>query len=53
MTDSQLSTNDDRGKLGYVWQCLTLACFHSNGLIVTKLARSYGDKVMLAYVQSI
>ena len=54
MTDSQLATfNDDLGKLGYVWQFITLAGFHSNGLIVTKLARSYGDKGMLAYVQSI
>ena len=45
MTDSQLATfNDDLGKLGYVWQFITLAGFHSNGLIVTKLARSYGDE---------
>jgi isocitrate lyase len=54
MTDSQLATfNDDLGKLGYVWQFITLAGFHSNGLIVTELARSYGDKGMLAYVQNI
>lgn len=54
MTDSQLATfNDDLGKLGYTWQFITLAGFHSNGLIVTELARSYGDKGMLAYVQSI
>jgi len=54
MTDSQLATfNDDLGKLGYVWQFITLAGFHSNGLIITKLARSYGDKGMLAYVQNI
>lgn len=54
MTDSQLATfNDDLGRLGYVWQFITLAGFHSNGLIITQLARSYGDKGMLAYVQEI
>jgi len=54
MTDSQLSTfNDDLGKLGYTWQFITLAGFHSNGLIVTELARSYGDRGMVAYVQNI
>jgi len=54
MTDSELATfNDDLGRLGYVWQFITLAGFHSNGLIVTELARSYGDKGMLAYVQNI
>lgn len=54
MSDAQLATfNDDLGKLGYVWQFITLAGFHSNGLIVTELARSYGDRGMLAYVESI
>jgi len=54
MTDAQLADfNDDLGRLGYTWQFITLAGFHSNGLIVTELARSYGDRGMLAYVQSI
>lgn len=54
MTDSELATfNDDLGKLGYTWQFITLAGFHSNGLIVTELARSYADKGMVAYVQNI
>jgi isocitrate lyase len=54
MTDAQLANfNDDLGKLGYVWQFITLAGFHSNGLVVTKLARSFGDQGMLAYVQTI
>ena len=30
-----------------------MAGFHSNGLIVTKLARSFGDEGMLAYVRDI
>lgn len=54
MSDQQLAQfNDDLGKLGFVWQFITLAGFHSNGLVVTKLARSYGDRGMLAYVQDI
>ena len=52
MSDEQLGNfNDDLGKLGYVWQFITLAGFHSNGLVVTKLARSFGDEGMLAYVR--
>ncbi len=54
MSDAQLARfNDDLGKLGYVWQFITLAGFHSNGLVITKLARSFGDRGMLAYVQDI
>lgn len=54
MTDQELARfNDDLGKLGYTWQFITLAGFHSNGLIVTKLARSFGDQGMLAYVRDI
>jgi len=54
MTDAELARfNDDLGKLGYAWQFITLAGFHSNGLIVTKLARSFGDEGMLAYVRDI
>ena len=54
MSDAQLARfNDDLGRLGYVWQFITLAGFHSNGLVVTKLARSFGDRGMLAYVEDI
>eukprot|EP00538_Stauroneis_constricta_P013114 CAMPEP_0119550496 /NCGR_PEP_ID=MMETSP1352-20130426/4000_1 /TAXON_ID=265584 /ORGANISM="Stauroneis constricta, Strain CCMP1120" /LENGTH=576 /DNA_ID=CAMNT_0007596369 /DNA_START=352 /DNA_END=2082 /DNA_ORIENTATION=+ len=54
MSDQELATfNDMLGKLGYTWQFITLAGFHSNGLVVTKLARSFGDRGMLAYVESI
>jgi len=54
MTDTQLSSfNDDLGKLGYVWQFITLAGFHSNGMITTELARSYGKEGILAYVRDI
>jgi len=54
MTDAELARfNDDLGELGYAWQFITLAGFHSNGLVVTKLARSFGDEGMLAYVRDI
>jgi len=54
MTDTELSRfNDDLGKLGYVWQFITLAGFHSNGLMVTQLARSFADGGMLNYVKNI
>lgn len=54
MTDQQLARfNDDLGRLGYTWQFITLAGFHSNGLIITELARKFGDEGMLAYVRDI
>lgn len=54
MTDEELANfNDALGSLGFVWQFITLAGFHSNGLIITKLARAFGDRGMLAYVQDI
>jgi isocitrate lyase len=54
MTDAELAAfNDDLGRLGYTWQFITLAGFHANGLVITELSRSYGDKGMLAYVSNI
>jgi len=54
MSDSELATfNDELGRLGYCWQFITLAGFHSNGLMVTDFARQYGHKGILAYVQDI
>jgi len=54
MNDTQLSTfNDELGQLGYTWQFITLAGFHSNGLIVKKFARDFAAKGMLSYVQDI
>jgi len=44
---------EDLAAMGYKFQFITLAGFHSNGLVVTKLARSFGDRGMLAYVQDI
>ena len=54
LTDKQIASfNDDLGRLGYVWQFITLAGFHGNGLIITELARAYGDRGMIAYVEQI
>jgi isocitrate lyase len=54
MTDAELGKfNDNLGRLGYTWQFITLAGFHSNGLVTTRLARDYADRGMLAYVQTI
>merc|ERR1711862_849975 len=54
MNDQQLSTfNDELGQLGYTWQFITLAGFHSNGLIVKQFARDFASKGMLSYVQDI
>ena len=54
MTDAQIACfNDDLGRLGYVWQFITLAGFHSNGLIITELARDFGDRGMIAFVENI
>jgi len=52
MTDAEIGRfNDDLGRLGYTWQFITLAGFHSNGLIVTELARAFADRGMIAYCE--
>ncbi|KAJ3412053.1 hypothetical protein HDV05_001333 [Chytridiales sp. JEL 0842] len=54
MSDSQIqSFIDDLGKLGFVWQFITLAGFHSDALIVDTFAKDYAKRGMLAYVQGI
>jgi malate synthase A/isocitrate lyase len=45
---------DKLASYGYVWQFVTVAGFHANGLITTKLARDFGTgRKMLAYVNDI
>lgn len=41
------------GKLGFVWQFITLAGFHSNSLMVDMFAKDYSERGMLAYVEGI
>lgn len=54
MNDEQIAAfQDELGKVGFVWQFITLGGFHSSGLITTKLAREFAEKRMLAYVNNI
>ncbi|KAI8622520.1 isocitrate lyase [Chytriomyces sp. MP71] len=54
MSDAQIGSYiDDLGKLGFVWQFITLAGFHSNALISDNFAKDYAKRGMLAYVQGI
>ncbi|KAI8319907.1 isocitrate lyase [Martensiomyces pterosporus] len=41
------------GKLGFVWQFITLGGFHATGLSVDVFARSYAQRGMYAYVNGI
>ncbi|CAG8742219.1 6236_t:CDS:2, partial [Acaulospora morrowiae] len=43
----------DLGKLGFVWQFITLGGFHSDALGIDVFARNYAKEGMLAYVQGI
>jgi len=54
MTDQEIGElQDGLGKEGFVWQFITLAGFHGDGLQVTQFARSYSKNKMLAYVKMI
>ncbi|KAJ3064537.1 isocitrate lyase 1 [Podochytrium sp. JEL0797] len=54
MNDNQIRTYiDDLAKLGFVWQFITLAGFHSNALISDNFAKDYAQRGMLAYVEGI
>jgi isocitrate lyase len=44
---------DELGRAGYVWMFITLAGFHSNGLIVTEFARAFAKEKMPAYIRMI
>jgi len=54
MTDAQIeSFTNDLGKRGFVWQFITLAGFHSNGLITHSFATEYAKRGMGAYNEMI
>lgn len=54
MTDEQiLSFCKDLGKMGYVFQFITLAGFHLNALKSEKLSKDYSKRQMLAYVEKV
>jgi len=54
MDDAQLQEfQKDIGRMGYVWQFITLAGFHLDALAVDRFARDYEKRYMLAYVEGI
>jgi len=54
MTDQQLRDfQGELGKIGYVWQFITLAGFHLDSLACDRFARAYAKEYMLAYVRDI
>lgn len=54
MKDEEMRTFiNDLAKLGFCWQFITLAGFHSDALGITTFAREYAVNGMLAYVQMI
>merc|ERR1719329_838335 len=54
MTDEQMRTYIwDLAKLGFCWQFITLAGFHSDALGITNFSRAYEKDGMKAYVTMI
>jgi isocitrate lyase len=54
MTDKEMETYiADLGKMGFVWQFITLAGFHCNSLGIDLFARDFATRGMLAYVEQI
>jgi len=54
MTDGELATFvKDLGKLGYVWQFITLAGFHADALATDNFAKDFKNRGMLGYVEGI
>jgi isocitrate lyase len=43
----------DLGRLGFCWQFITLAGFHTNALGLTNFARGYSKEGMLSYVRDV
>ncbi|KAI0221655.1 isocitrate lyase 1 [Massospora cicadina] len=54
MSDEQIRCYiSDLGRLGYVWQFITLAGFHANSLSIDLFARDFAERGMLAYVENV
>ena len=54
MTDNDIQNfTDELSKLGFCWQFVTLAGFHSVSLGITRFARDYAKRKMLAYVEGV
>ena len=54
LTAAEMETfNRGLAQMGFVWQFITLAGFHANGLQTTLFAREYGKRGVVAYVEMI
>jgi isocitrate lyase len=54
MSNEEIESYIDRlAELGFVWQFITLAGFHGDGLFAETFSRKYASKKMLAYVSEI
>lgn len=54
MTDEQLASyQDELGKMGFVWQFITLAGFHGDALFAKTFAEDFAKRKMLAYVEGV
>jgi len=54
MTDQEIGNfSVELGKLGYVWQFITLAGFHLNALASETLAKDFAKRYMIAYVERV
>ena len=54
MSDSEISGyQDELGKMGYVWQFITLAGFHGDALFAKCFAEDFAKRKMLAYVETV
>jgi len=54
MNDEQIANFcTELGKLGYCWQFITLAGFHTNALVSEKFAKDFSKRKMIAYVQKV
>lgn len=54
MSDAQIEAfTGELAKRGFVWQFITLAGFHSNGLIAHQFVEGYAERGMGAYVEMI
>jgi isocitrate lyase len=54
MSDPEIRDFVDRlANLGYIWQFITLAGFHADGLAIDVFAREFAQRKMLAYVELI
>jgi len=54
MSDKEIGEfSIELGRLGYVWQFITLAGFHLNALASETLAKDYSQRYMIAYVERV